>query len=233
MAFSINLNGVSHVTEALPILDEVNQEIISDSEDRAFWWDAMAGTLATLLQANQYSDEAQRHYLRWFSKWVPPALGPRPINGKPYYGSWLTHDLSPFEFSINWKEKSRKQIIRFSFEPTTKQAGTASDPINQLGAKRVYEHNLERGAGSGSNTIQSVPRGHQRTQRWRGQCHRKAPTELPPVPRRRRLRPGALRRPHGQIILPAALARASEREPGQHYRRRRGPGVQRARWVVV
>jgi Tryptophan dimethylallyltransferase len=101
MASSITSNGVGQVAEALPILDEVNQEIRSNSEDRAFWWKAMSGTLATLLQANQYSDEAQRHYLRWFYKWVPLALGPRPINGKPYYGSWLTHDLSPFEFSIN------------------------------------------------------------------------------------------------------------------------------------
>ncbi|KAL8942497.1 MAG: hypothetical protein Q9216_001641 [Gyalolechia sp. 2 TL-2023] len=139
MASSITSNGVSHMAEALPILDEVNQETRSDSEDRAFWWEAMSGTLATLLQANQYSDEAQRHYLRWFHKWVPPALGPRPINGKPYYGSWLTHDLSPFEFSINWKEKSRKQIIRFTFEPTTKQAGTAADPINQLGTKEFMK----------------------------------------------------------------------------------------------
>lgn len=135
MASSIITNGAGHVAEALPILDEVNQELCSNSEDRAFWWEAMSGTLATLLQANNYSDEAQRHYLRWFYQWVAPALGPRPINGKPYYGSSLTHDLSPFEFSINWKEKSRKQIIRFAFEPTTKQAGTATDPINQLGAK--------------------------------------------------------------------------------------------------
>lgn len=135
MASSITSNGVSHAAEALPILDEVDQEIRSDSEDRAYWWEAMSGSLATLLQTNQYSDEAQRHYIRWFYKWVPPALGPRPINGKPYYGSWLTHDQSPFEFSINWKEKSGKQIVRFTFEPCTKQAGTATDPINQLGSK--------------------------------------------------------------------------------------------------
>lgn len=68
MASSITLNDVSHVAEALSILDEVNQEIRSDSKDRAFWWKVMFGTLATLLQANQYSDEAQRHYLRWLYK---------------------------------------------------------------------------------------------------------------------------------------------------------------------
>ena len=59
MASSITSNGVGHVAEALPILDEVNHEIRSDSEDRAFWWAAISGTLARLLQANHYSDEAQ------------------------------------------------------------------------------------------------------------------------------------------------------------------------------
>ena len=64
MASSITSNGVGHVAEALPILDEVIQEIHSDSEDRAFWSEAISGSPATLLQANQYSDEAQSHYLR-------------------------------------------------------------------------------------------------------------------------------------------------------------------------
>ena len=49
MASLITLKGVSHVAEALSILDEVNQEIRSNSEDRAFWWEVMSGTLATLL----------------------------------------------------------------------------------------------------------------------------------------------------------------------------------------
>ena len=64
-----------------------------------------------------------------------PGSGATSYQRQTLLRSWLTHDLSPFEFSINWKEKSRKQIIRFAFEPTTKQAGTATDPINQLGTK--------------------------------------------------------------------------------------------------
>lgn len=135
MASSTTPNEVSHVANPLSILHQVNQEIHLDSEDRAFWWGALSESLASLLQANQYSNEAQLHYLRWFYQWIPPALGPRPIDGKPYYGSWITHDLSPFEFSLNWKEKSSKQTIRFTIEAVTKQAGTATDPINQLGAK--------------------------------------------------------------------------------------------------
>ena len=136
---STTSNGVSHVAKALPLLSQVNEEIRSDSEDQAFWWGALSETLASLLQANQYSNEVQLHYLRWFYKWIPSALGPRPNNGKPFYGSWITHDLSPFEYSLNWKEKSPKQTIRFTIEAVTKQAGTATDPINQLGAKQFLD----------------------------------------------------------------------------------------------
>ena len=135
MASSTTCNGVSHVAKTLPILSQVNQEIHPDSEDRAFWWGALSEPLASLLQANQYSNEVQLHYLRWFYQWVLPALGPRPIDGKPYYGSWITHDLSPLEYSLNWKVRSPNQTIRFTFEPVTKEAGKAADPINQLGAR--------------------------------------------------------------------------------------------------
>ena len=134
MASSTTSNGASHVAKSLPILSQVNQTICPDSEDRAFWWGALSEPLASLLQSYQYSDEVQLKYLRWFYQWVLPALGPRPVDGKPYYGSWITHDLSPLEYSLNWKEKSPKQTIRFTLEPITKEAGTASDPINQLGA---------------------------------------------------------------------------------------------------
>ncbi|KAI1497646.1 aromatic prenyltransferase [Biscogniauxia marginata] len=135
MASSTTPNGVSHVAKSLPILSQVNREIHPDSEDRAFWWGALSEPLASLLQANQYDNEVQLHYLRWFYQWILPALGPRPVGGKPYYGSWITHDLSPLEYSLNWKERSPSQTIRFTIEAVTKQAGTATDPINQLGAK--------------------------------------------------------------------------------------------------
>lgn len=132
-------NGASHTTKTLPLLSQVNKEIHEDSEDQAFWWQALAEPLASLLKANDYSEEVQLKYLRWFNKWIPKALGPRPVNGKPFYGSWITHDLSPFEYSLNWKEKSSKQTIRFTIEAVTKQAGSASDPINQRGAKEFLE----------------------------------------------------------------------------------------------
>ncbi|PSE92286.1 hypothetical protein C7G92_19135, partial [Acinetobacter baumannii] len=139
MAISTPSNGASHVAKPLPNLKEVNKGIETDSEDRAFWWGALSEPLASLLEANHYTKEVQLHYLRWFYQWILPALGPRPLDGKPYYGSWITHDLKPFEYSLNWKEKSSKQTIRFTIEAVTKQSGTASDPINQLRAKEFLE----------------------------------------------------------------------------------------------
>jgi DMATS type aromatic prenyltransferase len=65
-----------------------------------------------------------------------PALGPRPIDDKPYYApSWLTYDGSYLEYSLNWKEKKRDQTIRFSLEPSSREAGTAADPLQQMAAK--------------------------------------------------------------------------------------------------
>ncbi|KAI7211772.1 hypothetical protein KC333_g7487 [Hortaea werneckii] len=130
---------VSYEAESLPMLAQINREVRPDDEDQAFWWNCLSETLASLLQANQYSNDMQLHYLRWFYKWIPQALGPRPIDGEPYYGSWITHDLSPLEYSLNWKEKSSKQTVRFTIEAVTKQAGTAKDPINQLGAKEFLD----------------------------------------------------------------------------------------------
>lgn len=135
MASSTTSNGLSHVAESLPTLNQVNQEIRPNGKDQAFWWNVLSETLASLLQANQYSKEVQLHYLRWFYRWITLALGPRPVDGTPFYGSWITHDLSPIEFSLNWKEKIPKQTIRFTIEAVTRHAGTATDPINQLGAK--------------------------------------------------------------------------------------------------
>lgn len=149
MDSSTTSNGVSHVAKTLPILNQVNQEIKPDSEDRLFWWNALSEPLASLLQANQYSNEVQLKYLRWVYQWVLPGLGPRPVDGKPYYGSWITHDLSPFEYSLNWKENSSKPTIRFTLEPVTKQAGTAVDPINQLGAEEFLNTVLKGGTVPG------------------------------------------------------------------------------------
>ncbi|MCJ1391940.1 hypothetical protein MMC18_004807 [Xylographa bjoerkii] len=126
--------AVSNVT-TLPLFDQVNQEIQSNDEDRVFWWGAFGQSLATLLKTSQYSGKEQLYYLRWFQEWIMGSLGPRSVDGKPYYGSSFTYDGSPVEYSLNWKQKKVDQTIRFTTEPCSQKAGTAADPLNQLAAK--------------------------------------------------------------------------------------------------
>jgi DMATS type aromatic prenyltransferase len=118
-------------------LTQVNQEIAVKQDDIAFWWDALAQPLATLFKNQKYSEIQQLFYLRWFRQWIVPALGPAPDDGKPHYGSWLTHDGSRLEYSLNWKEKKPDLTIRFTIEPASREAGTPADPLNQVAAKEL------------------------------------------------------------------------------------------------
>ena len=115
--------------------DQANYELHLNKEDRVFWWSALGQSLATLLKTCRYGDNEQLFYLRWFQQWIMDSLGPRPLDGKPHYGPSFTYDGSPLEYSLHWKEKRPKQIIRFTVEPCSQKAGTAADPLNQLAAK--------------------------------------------------------------------------------------------------
>ena len=122
-------------TTTLPPFHQVNQKLQSNKEDEVFWRGALGQTLATLLKTSQYGEKEQLYYLRWFQQWIPGSLGPRPVDGKPYYEASFTYDGSPVEYSLNWKEKKVDQTIRFTTEPCSRKAGTAADPLNQLAAK--------------------------------------------------------------------------------------------------
>ncbi|KAH7323174.1 aromatic prenyltransferase [Stachybotrys elegans] len=106
----------------------------SAQEDQAFWSEALGQSLNTLLSTSQYNEEKKLYYLSWFNRWILPAMGPRPVNGKPHYTSSFTHDGSPLEWSLNWKEKKAGQTIRFTIEPSNPKTGTAADPLNQKAA---------------------------------------------------------------------------------------------------
>ncbi|ETS75465.1 hypothetical protein PFICI_12409 [Pestalotiopsis fici W106-1] len=123
----------------LPIFDQVNREIVTHDQDQTFWWDLMGRSLATQLKANQYGNEEQLYYLRWFKKWIPYSFGPQPVDGNAYYDSTFTPDGSPIEYSLNWKEKKARQTVRLAIEPCSREAGTAADPLNQLASKSLLE----------------------------------------------------------------------------------------------
>ncbi|KAJ8130683.1 hypothetical protein O1611_g2946 [Lasiodiplodia mahajangana] len=124
-------------SSSLATYNQVNQEITFGNEHQAFWWNALARSLATLLATSDYSNEAQLYYLRWFHRWLLRSLGPKPVNGKPHYGSSFTYDGSPLEYSVNWKEKKADQTIRFTTEPCSPEAGTAADPLNDKMARTI------------------------------------------------------------------------------------------------
>jgi hypothetical protein len=52
------------------------------SEDQKFWWRAIAPSLGSLLASCRYSEDDQLAHLRWFHRFIIPALGPRPIPGQ-------------------------------------------------------------------------------------------------------------------------------------------------------
>jgi DMATS type aromatic prenyltransferase len=136
------MTAVSNVTN-LPPFDQVTENTHSGNEDHIFWWSSVGQSLATLLRTNQYGEDEQLFYLRWFQQWIMAALGPRPIDGKPHYGASFVYDGSPVEFSINWKEKRAEQTVRFTIEPCSLKAGTAADPLNQIAAKELL-HSMAR-----------------------------------------------------------------------------------------
>ncbi|KAI3317770.1 aromatic prenyltransferase [Xylariaceae sp. AK1471] len=115
----------------------VDQDIqASQNQDKAFWWNATGPSLATLLQTSKYSEEEQVYYLQWYQEWIMSSFGPAPVDGKLHYRSSFTHDGSPIEFSLNWKEKEEDgETIRFCTEPTSLASGDVVDRLDQLAAK--------------------------------------------------------------------------------------------------
>lgn len=117
--------------------DRLSQEIRSRHDDELFWWGLLGHSFATLLRTNQYSDKEQLYYLHWFQRWILGSLGPRPVDGKAHYNATFTHDGSPLEYSVNWREKKIGRTVRFATEPCSRDSGSASDPFNQRASQAL------------------------------------------------------------------------------------------------
>ena len=118
--------------QAISAYDSVLQGATFSTEDEQFWWLATAPPLSRLLESCQYTREDQLNVLRWYRRFIPPALGPRPRLGlKSRFQPCPVYDGSACELSINWKESSPTRTVRFTVEATGHQAGTAADPFNQ------------------------------------------------------------------------------------------------------
>jgi DMATS type aromatic prenyltransferase len=124
--------------------DIVTQEHEFPNEDQKFWWRATASSLHQLLKSCGYSEEEQLVHLRWYHRFILPALGPRPISGeKAAFQPCPVYDGSACELSINWKELHPARVVRFTIEAVGYQAGTMEDPYNQEATKELF-NKLER-----------------------------------------------------------------------------------------
>lgn len=112
--------------------EELSKTIEFANDDEKFWWRATASSLSHLLAQCRYETADQFAILRWYAKFIAPALGPRPIAGRqPLFQPCPVSDGSAVEHSINWKELSSRRLVRFTIEATSYEAGTPADPFNQ------------------------------------------------------------------------------------------------------
>jgi DMATS type aromatic prenyltransferase len=132
------MTRIEPVRIAETVFGQVSQELQSEhDDDQSFWWGMFGQSLATLLKTAGYNEAGQLENMRWFHRWVPRSLGPRPVNGKPHYPSTMTNDGSPLEYSLNWKEKKPTQLIRFTAEPMSHETGRPVDALNRAAARNL------------------------------------------------------------------------------------------------
>ena len=137
MTETMTITEPSGVTQT--VFDQVSRELQSEhDDDQSFWWGMFGQSLATLLKTAGYNKEGQLENMRWFHRWVPRSLGPRPVKGKTHYPSTMTIDGSPLEYSLNWKEKKPTQLIRFTAEPMSHETGRPVDALNRAAARNLW-----------------------------------------------------------------------------------------------
>ncbi|KAK4163009.1 aromatic prenyltransferase [Cladorrhinum sp. PSN259] len=125
------------------------------SEDGQFWWDSTGRMYARFLQAAGYSIPDQYRELFFYATWVIPELGPAPdLEGKST-GSWPSvwaPGGTPVEFSWDFGGAGVSPMVRFSWEPIGRDAGTALDPLNSFAATEWIDRAKQQGLLPGLET---------------------------------------------------------------------------------
>ncbi|KAK4456382.1 putative dimethylallyl tryptophan synthase [Cladorrhinum samala] len=129
--------------------DLISSYIKFRSDDAQFWWDSTGRMFARLLEAAGYSHSDQYRELFFYATWVIPGMGPAPdVNGK-HTGAWSSvwaPGGTPVEFSWDFGQAGDNPMVRFSWEPIGRDAGTPLDPLNSFAATewfdRVKQQNL-------------------------------------------------------------------------------------------
>lgn len=92
------------------------------NDDDAFWWNATAPVLGKFLRKANYPLDQQYGYLSWYHRYVLPAYGPRPQEGRERtWRAQCTPNASPFQPS--WNLQDDKSTLRFTIEPIGHGAG--------------------------------------------------------------------------------------------------------------
>ncbi|PYH40577.1 aromatic prenyltransferase [Aspergillus saccharolyticus JOP 1030-1] len=105
--------------------------------DFVFWKETLGRDLRILMEGAEYDYITQQAALDTMSRYVAPCLGPCPLVGtadkeRPCPTRWksfMTDDFSPVEYSWSWEKAT--PMIRYSFEPIGRYAGTSPDPYNR------------------------------------------------------------------------------------------------------
>ncbi|KAK3376123.1 aromatic prenyltransferase [Lasiosphaeria ovina] len=114
----------------------ISSELHFRSDGAQFWWNTTGRMLARLLQGAKYTATEQYRELFFYALWVVPELGPAPnTSGKPNaWPSVWSPSGTPIEFSWDFGIVGDEPMVRYSFEPIGKQAGTDEDPLNSHAA---------------------------------------------------------------------------------------------------
>ncbi|KAF4337405.1 tryptophan dimethylallyltransferase 1 [Fusarium beomiforme] len=98
-------------------------------------WDHTVGcTLAAFLKGAGYDSQSRTRIQSQFSTLVAPYLGSSPAHGVPRWKSFMTDNHCPVELSWDFHTGINQPTIRYSIEPISLDAGTASDPYNERAA---------------------------------------------------------------------------------------------------
>ena len=126
------MNGHSAAAAPAP-WDSLCDVLGFTDSDQEFWWRSTAPVLGKFLIKANYSVDQQYSYLSWYHRYILPAYGPRPEEGKERtWRAQCTPNASPFQPS--WNLQNDKSTVRFTIEPIGHSAGTRSDPFNQSAA---------------------------------------------------------------------------------------------------
>ncbi|KAK3997215.1 putative dimethylallyl tryptophan synthase [Cladorrhinum sp. PSN332] len=125
------------------------------SDDGQFWWDTTGRMYARFLQAAGYGIPDQYRELFFYATWVIPEMGPAPgLDGKAR-GSWQSvwaPGGTPVEFSWDFGQGGINPMVRFSWEPIGREAGTALDPLNSFAATEWIDRAKQQGLLPGLET---------------------------------------------------------------------------------